>query len=73
MKEDYSSLCWNCHKKTMQPAKKLPKGWYQCSECGATWTKPLKVKASSVTMQPDTMLGKGRRSRSPRVLKRKGE
>jgi len=33
--------CWNCGLKTMQPSKDLGKGWFKCSDCGATWAKLL--------------------------------
>ena len=34
--------CWNCGHKTMFPWESLGKGWFKCSDCGATWIKPLK-------------------------------
>lgn len=31
--------CWNCGLDTMSPWETLGKGWFKCSDCGATWTK----------------------------------
>jgi len=31
--------CWNCGHKTMFPWESYGKGWFKCSDCGATWTK----------------------------------
>ena len=33
--------CWNCGMETMWPSDELGKGWFQCSDCKATWVKPL--------------------------------
>ena len=31
--------CWNCGLDTMKPCDELGKGWFKCSDCGATWVK----------------------------------
>ena len=31
--------CWNCGLETMWPSKDLDKGWFKCSDCGATWSE----------------------------------
>ena len=36
--------CWNCNLKTMFPSEDLGKGWWKCSDCGATWCDTLKGK-----------------------------
>ena len=33
--------CWNCGMEIMKPCDELWKGWFKCSDCGATWVKPL--------------------------------
>ncbi len=35
--------CWYCGKGTMEKAPELGSGWFQCSNCSATWvdTPPL--------------------------------
>jgi len=31
--------CWNCGLGMMSPWEELGKGWFKCSNCGATWTE----------------------------------
>lgn len=33
---DYEKYCWYCGDATMKPVG----SYYQCSSCGATWSKP---------------------------------
>ena len=50
-------LCWNCGLKTMQPWEDLGKGWFKCSDCGATWVKPLKLGMSPISIVRDDTCG----------------
>ena len=40
--------CWYCGVEPMSPFETLGKGWYKCSECGATFIKILEVGSSAL-------------------------
>ena len=63
--------CWYCGHKTMFPWESLGKGWFKCSDCGATWIKPLKP-LQALARETITLLD-GRRGKPyrARLMKRK--
>ena len=49
-KHDFSRVCWNCGRKTMQPRD----SYYQCAKCGATWNHVPKLAPACVTQETYT-------------------
>ena len=37
--------CWNCGVEPMPPFETLGKGWFKCSDCGATYSDDPKFQA----------------------------
>ena len=49
--------CWNCGKNEMCPSEDLGKGWFKCSNCGATWGTVPKCKAPIIVLKSDRLQG----------------
>ena len=43
--------CWHCGHKTMFPWESLGKGWFKCSDCGATWTKKQEFTVIPISIE----------------------
>ena len=59
--------CWSCDRNLMQEAPELGEGWFKC-ECGATYIKQTRLKAS--VMSPKKDYAAGGESSSPRPVRR---
>jgi DNA-directed RNA polymerase subunit RPC12/RpoP len=47
-----TEVCWNCKKPTMKLAPKLGRGWYRCSNCGAThFPNPITLGESTLVIE----------------------
>lgn len=50
---DYTKQCWYCGKVTM-----VNKGdYYQCTECGATWSKPPQMLEGGLVLTTNPSTG----------------
>ena len=69
-KIDYTKVCWQCGGNTMQPSRIHAKGWFGCSACGATYTKPLKLHAPAATLVRVKGGVPGEKEWNPRAVRR---
>ena len=36
--------CWSCNSRGMCPSEDLCKGWFKCSDCGATYSDDKRLQ-----------------------------
>ena len=65
-----TGTCWFCLKITMVECPELGKGWYKCSECGATSVE-IPKPVLPVLMAGVSTDAIGRKSCSPRLSREK--
>jgi hypothetical protein len=69
--KDYSKRCWFCDRNLMEPMEGRKKDWFQCSGCGATWSKQGDLGSPAAHLANDPG-GAVKQSYSPTPYKRKG-
>jgi len=70
MKSRKAKKCWNCGLEPMSPWEELGKGWFKCSNCGATWSTVPKCKAPIIVLKPDRVQGVSSSPSGPAVVKK---
>ena len=63
--------CWYCGVEPMAPFETLGKGWFKCSDCGATWIKMQEFSTMPISIERVNKYSKRTKYKAHAIRRRK--